>query len=365
VETCTYHFNTDKQVHLRAKGHAKLWRFCHALGMPSDFVEATAIFDVMSESWSARPSIAPPAFASDITDDHSPFELSLALEGGQPELRMLVEAQGAPADLASNWQASLRLNDRLARVYGVSLDRANLVADVFRPDDAGARFAIWHAACLRREGVPTFKLYFNPQANGTARAASSVKEALARLGFARAWDWLTTNALRCDRHQLVYFSLDLSGGTEARVKIYVAYDAATAGEVEEVMSRAPRYHAGDARAFCTAMTGSDGPYRARPVILCMAFVAADDACPKTVTFHLPIRCYVKDDLVAMQRICGFLPGADAALYQRALTSLADRRLDDGVGLQTYASIRREGDGMRLTTYLSPELYGVARPRRVV
>jgi DMATS type aromatic prenyltransferase len=352
-----------KQLTFLARGQRKLIALCEALDMHTERNRFLEIFDVFSETWGSQSGQAP-SFDSDITDDHSPFEFSLALEGGHPELRMLVEAQGQPATTISNWEASWRLNERLKHSFGASLERARQIEDLFRPEGDTDQFALWHAVCLKRGAPPDFKIYLNPQAKGEGQADKIVREALVRLGFSHAWDWIAAHALRRGSDdRVIYFSLDLSQGPRARVKIYVAHYAATANELESVMAGAPEYEEGDALRFCTAMTGRSGPYRARPIITCMAFVAADDTRPFSVTFHLPIRCYAESDRSALERICTFLSPADAVLYERAITAMAERRLEDGVGLQTYASFRRQGNRKRLTVYLSPELYKVTAPRK--
>src|SRR5687767_12841756 len=70
----------------------------------------------------ARVDEAPP-WASDVCDDHAPFEFSIAVDGGRPELRVLVEARGEPATLRSNQAAGARLNGWLEREFGADLGR--------------------------------------------------------------------------------------------------------------------------------------------------------------------------------------------------------------------------------------------------
>jgi DMATS type aromatic prenyltransferase len=344
-------------------GHAQLLALGEALGMKSDLPPALELFDVMSETWSERSIAAGPAFASDLTDDHSPFEFSLAFDGLRPQLRLLVEAVGSPASLGSNWEASKRLSERLEREFGAHFGRAREVQDLFQPITSGLRFASWHAACFRAGAPATFKVYYNPQAQGVGNAPALVREALAKLGFAPAWEWIAARALHGGRGHITYFALDLVDSTDARVKVYVAYPAATTSEVERLMAEAQEHRPGDARRFCTTLTRSEGPYRARPILLSLAFVASNVTRPNTITLHLPIRCYVDNDAIAMQRINSVLSRFDVPVYQRAVTSMAHRSLPDGVGLQTYASTQWSTAGQRVTVYLSPELYGVSPARR--
>ena len=45
----------------------------------------------------------------DVSDDQAPFEFSVAFGGGEPEIRVLLEAQGDPPDLRSNQAAARAL----------------------------------------------------------------------------------------------------------------------------------------------------------------------------------------------------------------------------------------------------------------
>src|SRR5438034_3530287 len=44
-----------------------------------------------------------PAYASDVVDDHTPFEMSIAVGGDAPELRLLVEPVRGDSSLAGRW----------------------------------------------------------------------------------------------------------------------------------------------------------------------------------------------------------------------------------------------------------------------
>lgn len=348
-----------------ARGHALIRALWRDLALPEGLDHAIELFDILGESWAAHPISLGPPYPSDITDDHSPFEFSLALDESRIELRLLGEALGASPSLGSNWDAAWRLTERLEQRSGVSLTRARAIESLFRPRRPNLRFALWHAVSLNpRGGAPDFKLYFNPQSDPTAPAAGVTQEALRRLGFGRAFDWIARHALGRDGlDHLVYFALDLSDLPEARIKVYVAQERATANEVEAVMAATPGHSAGEARQACLALAGSPGPYLARPPIVSLAFAAGCDARPASATLHVPVRCYAEDDREALGRILPFLPSGAGPLYARLLASLTPRRLEDGVGLQTYASLRRHGGSRRVTVYLSPELHAVSPPRR--
>lgn len=338
----------------RMSGHMKLAALCDALGLQSELQAAQRVFDLFGATWGSRTSRE--ARWSDITDDSSPFEFSVAIEDGTPELRMLTEAQGDQPSLLSNWLAAWQLTAEIRRAHGVSLARAQCIADVFEPTKRTSVFSLWHAACFRHGRLPTFKLYFNPLARGEDKAEEVVEEAFSRLGQSGCFAWVKQYAmLRDSDDQLVYFSLDLGDFAEVRTKVYVAHRNATAYDVERVMQAVPGHVSGDALEFCDSVVHTLGPFARRPLLTCMAFVAGR-AEPVTSTLHLPIRCYLPSDQVALENICMFLPPEDARTYERVVQAMASRPLHAGGGIQTYASFRRVDGCKRLTVYLSPEMY---------
>jgi hypothetical protein len=323
--------------------------------MVGDLDRAKQLFDLLGETWADRTKTSWHP-ASDITDDSSPFEFSLALEDGHPELRMLAEAQGDLSTPLSNWAAAWQLTEQLGRVYGVSLTRARLIADLFEPTVDKCTFGLWHAACLRPGHAPTLKLYFNPAARGEEFVDASIKEAMTRLGQLECYEWLREHAmLRGDKDTFAYMSIDLGDHAQARTKVYIAHRDATAYDMEHAMGAAPGYMPGDAVEFCVAMADTCGSFPERPLLTCFAFVAGQRE-PITATLHLPIRCYSDNDQVVLERIGQFLSPTEAALHAAAVRSMISRPLDARTGMQTYASFRRVEGRRRLTVYLSPEVY---------
>jgi hypothetical protein len=345
--------DTHTEHAFRALGHDKLAALCEALGMTAQLSDAKQIFDLFGESWASRTRRCSHP-VSDITDDSSPFELSVALENGRPELRLLAEVQSDLGMQMSNWAAAWRLTERLGQIYGVSLARARMIADLFEPSTINCGFGLWHAACLRPGRAPTLKLYLNPCARGEALVDSSMEEAFARLGQSDSYAWLREHAmLRGAKDRFAYLSIDLGDHADVRTKVYVAHHDATPSEIERVMAAVPGHVPGDAVGFCDAM--AQGPYNQRPLLTCMAFVAGKRE-PSTVTLHVPIRCYAENDAVVLERVRRFLSRAEAALHTRAVCSMASRPLAAHAGLQTYTSFRRVEGRKRLTIYLSPEIY---------
>jgi DMATS type aromatic prenyltransferase len=336
-------------------GSQRLRSLCRSLGYTAGQSRSvTGLFRRMATSWAERPADGAPAWSSDITDDHTPFEFSLAIDGASSELRFLLEAQGDSPSLASNWEEACRLNELLAAEEGACLTRFAAVADLFAPTPRCNRFALWHAVCLQPGAPPDFKIYLNPQARGPAEARATVEEAMARLGLADATAYLP---LSSPDDELLYFSLDLSARREARVKVYTAHHRANAKRIEAAVAPARGHVTGQALDFCLTMGESVGPFSGRPVLSCLSFVQGS-ATPTNGTVHFPVRSYVSDDAVAAARICSYMGPEGAALYQRALDAFTDRRLEDGVGMQTYASLRINNGRRRVTVYLAPEVYDI-------
>ncbi|MFL5348315.1 MAG: tryptophan dimethylallyltransferase family protein [Hyalangium sp.] len=350
-------------------GTARIQALCEAVGYSAQDTETVKrFFTFMSQPWGSRLIGTTPPWSSDITDDHTPFELSLSIDGERPEVRFLMEAQNplpGPTTLRSAWENGLALNERLNREFGVRLERFEQVKELFEPVDPDARFALWHAFFLK-EGRPDIKAYLNPAARGRRHAQAVVRNALERLGFAGAWRCLTERVMRGDeRDQLIYFSLDLSAHRAARVKLYVAHQDTTAEELESVMSLGPEYVPGEAWVFCQALRGRRGRFgTARSVLTCLAFTSDDDERPSSVTLHVPVRCYTRNDEESMERIRFLQEPRAQVMLKQAVYALAHRPLAAGTGLIQWASMRRQDGRVRTTFYLATEAYGASSTQLV-
>jgi hypothetical protein len=348
-------------------GNDRLRALCESVGYtPAEVQTVQRFFTAMSDGWGQRRIGTTPPWLSDITDDHTPYEFSVALEGEFPEVRFLIESQNNPTTLQTSWEDGLALNDRLNQEFGVPLDRFNLVKDLFEPRNPAARYSLWHAFGLKTGNKPAVKVYLNPQARGPENSRALVKEALERLGFANAWRFLSEVAMRRGtKDQLIYFSLDLSANRAARIKIYIAHQDATADDVEAIMSQTKEYVPGEAYAYYKKMLGSDGGFQVpRSTQTCLAFTSDDDVSPYHVTLYVPVRCYAKHDQEAMERIKSVLEPSRYTVLEKAVKALARRPLDAGVGLVQWASMRREAGKMRMTFYVASEAYSTSAPRWV-
>jgi DMATS type aromatic prenyltransferase len=343
-------------------GAEQLSRLCEAVGFtrPAD---ALKLFREMLGVWGGSSLESTPTWHSDVTDDTTPFEFSIAFREGSSELRFLIEAQGTSPTLSSYWEAGLALSALLARRYGVDLERLHRIESLFSPTGSSAAFAIWHAVCLRPDRPPDFKLYLSPQAKGKAQARAVVEEALQVLGLASAWEVYAEHALRRgpELDALTFFSIDLTPRPEARVKVYTAHHAATLDDLMAVLRAAPDDPAELARFY--QVTTSGRPHIGRPPITSLAFTAGRRA-PIEATLHVPIRAYVAHDEEARDRIRAALATRAHALsvYDRVIAAFAARRLDAGVGMHSYVSRCTYQGGSRHTIYISPEAYRVMPPR---
>jgi 4-hydroxy-3-methylbut-2-enyl diphosphate reductase len=310
---------------------------------------------------SARPLAAPACWPSEVSDDHSPAELSVEFsQGGVPAVRLLAEPlAGLPGNRA-NAQAALTVVRRVADRFGYPLGQFDAVRELFLPDGPQGSFALWLALLLRPGGKPTFKVYFNPAARGVGEAPRLVAEALARLGYGPSYSMIADHALQRAGDHFSFFSLDL-GAKRPRVKVYVAHHDAEAASLE---AEARMVVGDDARSvgdFCRLAGGASGPFTGRPLHAAYT-LAGGDARPRGYTLHLPIRDYVTDDAAALARARTLMAarGLDPAMLNRAVSAMTGRPLDQGRGLIAYVSLRLGAIRPGLTVYLSCEAYQ-ARP----
>ncbi|HYH99816.1 MAG TPA: tryptophan dimethylallyltransferase family protein [Hyalangium sp.] len=347
-------------------GNSRIAALCKSAGFTSvDTQKVQKYFTFMTDSWNSRRVGETSPWKSDISDDHTPFELSIALEGSRPEIRFLIEAQNHPTTLQTSWDDGLALNERLNKEFGLSLEHFNRVKELFEPHNPQVRFSLWHAFCLKPDGRAEIKVYLNPLARGSEHANEIVEEALSRLGFKHAWRFLSQVVMRRGvQDEVLYFSLDMGGQSVSRVKIYVAHRDAAPEDIEAAMSQAKEYSAGEARAFCEAIQGDDNRFSAqRSTLTCWAFTSDDDERPYSATLHCPIRSYADNDRDALRRIRAVLDPKSHAVLDRCVWALANRPLEAGVGLIQWASMRREGGRVRTTFYLATEAYGTVAPRK--
>jgi len=344
-------------VSLRHVGLAKLVGLCQALGYSDDRTQrSAAVFDLLTAGFGGRSTQPESSWQSDITDDGTPFEFSVAFHEGSTDLRMLVEAQESPSSLTSNWKAGREVNASLRRAFGASDEAFCRVADLFEPTSASrGLFALWHAAVLDEQGKALFKVYLNPCIHGSAAAPGLAEEALNRLGRPDIWRFLAPR-LAEPGTDLRYFSLDLDDSSNARVKVYLGRSDSV-DRVARLAHGASNIRPGDVESWVTTLADRSSDFDERPILTCFAFTALDES--PSVTVHVPVRCYLPDDQQAAERVQRFLGAKDAATFDRVVSALSPCALRDNRGLITYASLRREKRGdLRVTTYLAPQAFSL-------
>jgi DMATS type aromatic prenyltransferase len=349
----------------------QLRQLCGAIGLAPH--APLAGLRLLLDPISVRPLREPPAWPTDISDDHTPVEYSIAYDVGKPPaLRILGETIARQASRRANLDTALQLVDTLAGRLDLALDRFHRVRPLFVDDDPQQDFSIWFALVHRPDHDPEVKIYFNPDVRGRQHAADLVREALRRLGRDAAYTTALEYAVRPgqlgDRDYFSFFALDLHAQPDARIKLYVAHEEADADDLVRAANAVPEVDSDLVRDFL-ALTCGTARLTRRPPLSGYDFTEAGGDRPSGYTLYLPIREYVDDDEQARDRVLAVLDriGLDPGPVDRAIHAVAQRPLADGVGLIAHMSLRLHANrGPGVTVYLSSEAYGVTPPRtRVV
>lgn len=346
----------------------KFERLCRAAGFESEAESCANLLADLMEPWGSKMHGLDPNWMSEISDDNTPVEFSVTLGDGNEEVRALLEAQSTQPTLSAHRTAALELTDRLEHTYGADLSRFRKVQDLFLPEEMHGPFALWHSVVFRRGSAPSFKAYLNPAAQGPSRAPQLVEEALHRLGLHHAWSALCQSAATRGPFldEVKYFALDLSATPEARVKIYVRHHEATPADLEATCRAADSYQAGEAYSFVRAMAGGELPLLQRAPFTCSSFIGKRDSRPVATTLYVPVCAYASNDSTVRDRVASHLRRSSplARRYEELLEGFADRPLDAGVGLQSWAAHRRYKGAGRYTVYLATEASRVFAPNEV-
>ncbi|KAI8965880.1 hypothetical protein F5Y11DRAFT_311700 [Daldinia sp. FL1419] len=308
----------------------------------------------------------------DVSNDHSPFEYSVALnqETGEADLRFLIEAQpsGAlsPATLTQLQTEAVKLSWRLANEYGseISWDRFNAIRDLFIPSNPAGSFAMWYSYALGRDGGE-WKVYFNPQCTpGRSNAIARTRAAFERLGLAEPWAKVERSL--GENESVVYFSLDLSSSPSiARVKVYISHGQgssalAIARKHEAICPNANPY---EIQRFCGAMSGGKlGPYERKSLISCFAFTSAEPDQP-IGTVHFPVSSYASNDHEIQERISNYInavrvPDLFKERYRNIINAMQRRQLNEGINIHAWVSLKQASRNKQTNAfYLSAGLFG--------
>jgi Iron-containing redox enzyme len=312
---------------------------CTALGLGGRTQEAVDLFAAM-------------------TEPHHEGALALAV-GAEPEVRFIVDAQAEEPSPSARWAAARALTRRLAERYALTLEPVARVEDLFEPT---AGMASRHVAVLRANAPPRFEVWFDARAQGRWRARAIVEESLVRLGLGHAWPDVAERVLRRGPYldDLEYVSIALSSAGDARgssgavVELYVRHHDATAEDLRAALDGSPL--AARAGELSLAMTGSPGPYRARPLVSCHAFGETGARGPASRALRVPVAAYAPTDAVTRGRVSGYLAllGFPYEGYEAALAACARPPLAARAGLQSYVGLRDDPGALSVTVDFSPQ-----------
>ncbi|NGY60427.1 tryptophan dimethylallyltransferase [Lentzea sp. NEAU-D13] len=313
-----------------------------------------------------RPLSAAPYWPSNVADDHTPVEFSVALAQNEPPaVRMIVESIAEQPGRRANLAAALSVLDRLSTQHQLDLRRLDVVRDLFLPADPQGDFAFWYALIVQQNAAPAIKVYLNPEVRGRAHANTLVSTALDRLGLGAAYPTVVQHALRREGlDRFSFFALDLMDEQRARVKTYVSHDDAETEDVVRAASAAPDVDLGLLADVVKLACGGTGPFTRRPLMSSYNFLAGDTDRPSGYSLYIPVRDYVQDDLEACERVLTIMTrcGLDTTPFVLALASIVRRPLGEGVGLIAHVSLRLGKPRPGVTVYLSSEAYDVTPPR---
>ncbi|EID54546.1 tryptophan dimethylallyltransferase family protein [Saccharomonospora xinjiangensis] len=307
-----------------------------------------------------------PLWPSDVADDATPVEFSVALDDtGDRAVRVLGEVIAERPGMAANVVAARRFLDTMSDHLGIPKDRFDAVQDLFLPEEPQGKFAFWYSMIFRPDARPKLKVYFNPAVRGEDREAELVAEGFRRLGMDEAYDAATEYSVqRGAQDRFTFFAVDLDDSPTARVKLYISHYAATVEEAVRASQAVDGLDADSIRDFCRVLGGDTVTYEGRPLVSSYSFLDSDPKRPGNYSLYLPIRDYVADDVEARERVVSFLKGrgADPAGLDRAIRAVTDRPLADGRGLLAHVSLRLGRFGTGTTIYLSSEGYEVLPPQ---
>jgi hypothetical protein len=299
----------------------------------------------------------PPPWPSDVSDDATPVEFSIAFDGGgERAIRVLGETISEIPSNSANVSAARQFLDSIAERFPVSVDRFQAVQDLFLPEQPLGKFALWYSLIFRLNSPPKVKIYLNPAVRGAEQAPQLVAEGLHRLGMDDAYRIATEYALlRGNLDRFTFFALDLDNSSRSRVKTYISHYSADSKVVERAASAVPGVDPLRVRDFCSLIIGGrSGPFTRLPLLSSYSYVDDTDH-PSNYSIYFPIRAYVSDDEAARALLMQLMKeyDFDPAELDSVLDAVSRRPLRDGVGLIAHVSLRL-GQGNGITVYVSRE-----------
>ena len=324
--------------------------------------EAMRLLRGLTESWGSRRLDEAPRW-SGLTEDASPAEFSLVIGDARPELRVLVEPQADPACPATYWKSGLALTDRLRREWGCDTSAVDELLPAFAPRRPDERVygCMWHAAAVREDGPPVFRLYVGAQATEVPPQRVCF-EALKSFQAERAWT--RAASVLTPRDDIMGMAFDLVPKQLANAKVYVRPPlGATVGDVERICETAATYVAGDASRFTKRLFGEGTVSFRRPPVLSLHFTRGNQSGPSKYSVDLSPYPRLESDEAAIHAVHRTLVGYGVNVRDFDACTAALRSVHPAPGLITWLSLRPGNQTPRMTIYLSPRLF-VSRHGRV-
>lgn len=339
-------------------GLERLRALCVGVGASALSADCCRLFETALHPWGHVHIGHRPRYRSAIADDEAPFELSVGLSQGLPEVQFYVEAQGEPPGLEANMTAGRQLLDRLARRANASMQRFRAIEDLFLPSQPQGDFTIWTGASWVLGHDVRLKVYLNPQVRGKHAAPRVLEEAMARLGFERPWAKVQSQLALDRAHEVSILSLDLSDEADARVKVYIRHYVGGLASIHQQASMARDYVADDVTLFYDVMTAGRNVFDRKPPITELAFSATWAEGPASVTLEFPIGKYAANDEIASRRIGDCLGGfgLHRASYDQLVRAFATLPPDRTRGIQAHVTLRRVAGQARVAVYFASGAY---------
>lgn len=345
---------------LGTRTRAQLAGLCELYGIPPD--SSGSVLTELLGSAARWPLQQQPPWHSDVADDATPVEFSVAFDGARRKVRVLGETIAEPPSAKANLRTAEQFVAELHSRGDVVLDKLRAVQDLFTPQEPRGAFAWWYSVILDPDGPPKFKVYFNPEVHGREAASELVEQALSRLGLPAVQSTLDKYALRrFDQDVVSFFAVDLDSGDQARVKIYVSHLDGSAQDAVRTAQAVPGLAHERIEEFCAALAPGTTVFGGRPLVSSYSFVDGDTSTPSNYSLYVPVRDYVPHDAVARERVLRALEphGVGAAEVDRITAAVTNRSLHEAAGLLAHVSLRLSPESTGTTLYVSSEAYSSA------
>lgn len=339
-------------------GTERLAALCSGAGAAALAADLCPLFESALQPWGAQRIGHRPRYRSTIADDEAPFEFSVALSSGPPEIQFYVEAQGDPPTLETNLRAGRELVERLALGAGASLSRLRAIEALFFPAHPRGTFTIWTGASGASGKGVRLKAYLNPQVCGKQAAPGLLGEAMARLGLEAPWARVQSVLSGDGSAEVSILSLDLNDDADARVKVYVRHHGGHLANIRRLAGTAKDYVADDVAPFYETLGAGSASFDEKPPITELTLTTTCEDAPSSVTLEFPIGKYAASDEVARARIGDCLArfGLSAARYDDVLAAFATRSPSLTRGIQAHVTLRRLSGQARVAVYFASGAY---------